>query len=207
MDIKVSGDIKTVKMFRRLEEFLDREELAGMDMIDFQNAETGRVFAVVLTPAAFERVSDYIDALDAELNEAMDTIARLEDDHQLLAIIDAQNEVLMGRVAVDEVSPWANASSAEKAECPCKTTEASSESPHEDKDNVIISAQEYEELLNLRRKREDNHKQLSSMDAKLKEYKKSINTLQASRDQWHVIADQRQKALARSDRGAFDSWL
>src|ERR1019366_6600759 len=75
---------------------------------------------------------------------------------------------------------------------------------------IMIPPREYEELLSLRVKRINNHKQLSSMDAKLKEYKKSINTLQASRDHWHAKADEAQEevdllsiSLAPDWRGGF----
>lgn len=101
MDLKISTDPKTVKMLRRLEKFLDSDVLKGKELLDFKNAETGRVFAVFLTPAALQKVSDYIDAQEAELNEALDTIEVLEDIVALLDIIDSQNEVLMGRVSVE----------------------------------------------------------------------------------------------------------
>ena len=49
---------------------------------------------------------------------------------------------------------------------------------------MTITDQEFEELLNLRRKRTNDHAQLSAMDARLKEMKKAIQTLESSRDHW-----------------------
>jgi len=121
MNIEVSTDPKTVKMFRRLEKFLDDEGLGLLGgSVQFQNAETLDVFAVFLSPESFseslrerdlllEQLSATVESfgtlfaerirVQEELNAALETIAVLEDDSALLDIIDALNDVLQGRCA------------------------------------------------------------------------------------------------------------
>jgi hypothetical protein len=103
METKISTDPKTVKMFRRLEKFLDQEGIGSGRSINFQNAETGRVFAIFVSPDTFEAMESVINEQDKELELAQEIIDYLEDGNGLLDIIDAQNDVLQGRVIVDEV--------------------------------------------------------------------------------------------------------
>jgi len=108
MELKTSTDPKIVKMFRRLEKFLDQEGLATLGRsVDFMNAETGRVFAVFLSPDSRRELTKERDALLDQLTAANVTLEILEDDNALLALIDAQNNVLMGRATTgDEVSEF-----------------------------------------------------------------------------------------------------
>jgi len=103
MNIEVSTDPKTVKMFRRLERFLDAEALKVRKGIHFQNAETGRVFGVFFPPDHFDSLLAHLEYLEDELDSANATISALEDESTLLGIIDAQNDVLQGRVTVAEI--------------------------------------------------------------------------------------------------------
>lgn len=78
-------------------------ESSGETAIGLFNAETGRNFAVLMTPGfRFDDVQ-HEKWLAAELESALETIKVLEDDNALLDIIDAQNDVLQSRVTVDEV--------------------------------------------------------------------------------------------------------
>jgi len=192
MEEKTSANPKTVKMFRRLERFLDDAGLVEGKAIDLKNAETGRVFATFVRPESFRLTVKALTSTKESLSEVgdlllegADAIDALEaENDRLLDIIDLQNEVLQGRAALDEVSEASG-----EAEFAMNVLEGL-EKVRSEAGDVIISAQEYEELLNLRKKRERDHKQLSSMDAKLKEYKKNINSLQSSRDTWHARADE-----------------
>lgn len=200
-------------------------ESSGETAIGLFNAETGRNFAVLMTPGfRFDDVQRE-KLLAAELESALETIKILQEDNALLDIIDAQNDVLMGRCepyqergkaeaeyygaspTLEEALRWSRTGNdvAEGPEpgwptdgvcgaddCPCNTTEASSPNfvaettikEHFTVEHVSVTLQEYEELLNLRKKRANNHEQLSAMDAKLKEKKKAIRTLEDSRDHW-----------------------
>src|ERR1035438_1667087 len=112
MQQKVSTDKKIVKMFRRLEKFLDAEGLSTLGRsVMFQNFETKREFAVFLSPESFNDIREYTETLRALVKEGAelaleaaahidsleDNIDVLTDDNALLAIIDAQNDVLQGR--------------------------------------------------------------------------------------------------------------
>lgn len=105
MEPKSTSDPKVVKMFRRLEAFLDRELPEGATNLTLYNAETGRAFAALMAPETYHHVVEYIRDLESALEEiqgllfdAEEQIEILENDNALLDIIDAQNEVLQGRV-------------------------------------------------------------------------------------------------------------
>jgi len=208
MEIKVSTDPKTVKMFRRLERFLDDEGLATGHSIDFQNAETGRVFATFVPTESYRELLEdnkyLVGALreaQALMFEAAEHIDFLEDGNALLDLIDLQNEVIQGRAIMDEAE-LSDDEGHGPGPFPIPGTNGQVEWVFTGNDvagnaGTLISAQEYEELLNLRKKRERDHKALSSMDAKLKEYKKNINSLQSSRDTWHARADENYEMALR----------
>jgi len=104
METTFYEDPKIGKMFRRLEEFLDNEVFVnGVTNTAMINAETGRVFAVVLTPQ--QRADDVAreKALVSDLADALATIATLEDDNVLLDLIDAQNELLQSLFRAEKV--------------------------------------------------------------------------------------------------------
>ena len=176
---KISTDPKIVKMFRRLERFLDQEGLAGGAAIDFINAETWRKFATFIAP-------EVLDDLLAQLDSANETIAMLEDEGTLLALIDAQNDVLMGRLA-SAVEEAVDFPPDEK----CGTfhvegldyTEADA-SPDEDYPEIMIPRREYEELLNLRRKRTQDKKTITELNAKVTQYKRASETFNRQRDSY-----------------------
>ena len=118
MDTKISPDPKTVKMFRRLERFLDNEDLTSIQAIDFQNAETGRIFATFVTQELLDDVASLVRELrylraeiseSVQLNsEAADRLERiLEDKNAMLDIINLQNEIIQGRAAADETEACA----------------------------------------------------------------------------------------------------
>jgi uncharacterized coiled-coil protein SlyX len=171
MELKTSTDPKIVKMFRRLEKFVDDEGLATFGRaIDFINAETRRTFAVMIDP-------DRLDDLLAQLDAANETIATLEDDNALLALIDAQNDVLMGRAYPTEAVPALEFDGV-------PFTYTNDAPPAEDSPGVIISAQEYEELINLRVKRARDKETITGLNATVKENKKGAETLQRQRDSY-----------------------
>ena len=96
VDTRISTDPKITEMFRRLEHFLDDEFQSSLQVIDLKNSETGRIFATFIRP-------DVLNNLEAALEDAHETISILGNGNALLDLIDAQNEVIMGRVAVDEM--------------------------------------------------------------------------------------------------------
>jgi hypothetical protein len=185
MEREVSTDAKTIKMFRRLERFLDGKILEGRPVVHFKNAETGRVFAVFMTPEQLQEILAEGSRIEIDLDAALETIGVLEDDNALLDIIDGFNDVLQGRVSFDEVTRFVNGEGLDAVGSfgagPLWNPEANDPI---NKGTVTITDQEFEELLNLRRKRTNDHAQLSAMDARLKEMKKAIQTLESSRDHW-----------------------
>lgn len=109
MELKVSSDPKIVKMYRRLEKFLDQEEMTGSRSITFINAETGRNFATFISPESFEaflreraEMQEALREAHGLLSEAAKQIEFLEDDNAMLDLIDLQNEVIQGRAIMDE---------------------------------------------------------------------------------------------------------
>ena len=106
MEINYSEDPKLRKAFRRIERMLDELAAEGKSSIGLINAETGRSFGVLMTTERRREDVQHEKRLAAELESALETIKILEEDNALLDIIDAQNDVLQGRVVVDEVSSW-----------------------------------------------------------------------------------------------------
>ena len=194
MDMKVSTDPKIVKMFRRLERFLDQEGLAGGAAIDFINAETWRKFATFIAP-------EVLDDLLAQLDAANETIAMLEDESTLLALIDAQNDVLMGRLA-SAVEEAVDFPPDEK----CGTfhvdglnyAEADADVP-----GVIVSAQEYDELVNLRVKRARDKETITGLNATVRENKRGAETLSRQRDSYLAQLLEAKQALRDAQEWAF----
>jgi hypothetical protein len=213
MDMKVSTDPKIIKMFRKLERFLDGEGLANKKVIDFYNAETGRVFATVISPTAYRELVSGVNQLEADFADALATIALLEDYNALLGLIDAQNDVIMGWSTDKQNDEEIGDGVGGNEECSCKTTEAASPETagfegvgpifesfgvnakeetyanvtikeHFNVEEVTVTLQEYEELLNLRKKRARDKHTIYELEAKFKAMKKSAQTLQAQRDEY-----------------------
>lgn len=216
MDVKISKDPKIAKMFRRSERFLDDEGLETHKVIQFHNEDTGRVFAVLTRPETYEEIIAEMQGLGAELKDAMETITILEDDNALLALIDAQNDVLMERVLTgdsdkEDGAGWPTDGVCGDDECSCRTTEASSPETagfegmgpifeslgvdtsnfadttikeHFNVEEVVVTLQEYEELLNLRQKRARDKNTIYQLECKFNAMKKGAATLQAQRDEY-----------------------
>lgn len=184
MELKVSTDPKIVKMFRRLEKFLDQEGLEGTESISMQNAETGRVFAVLLRPENWDKLFKLNLELAQELDRAQEAIDILEDDNALLALIDAQNDVLMGRSEPEPTEDskffdpqWFVGVEDDLDFPPAETAEGKAA-------GVFITEQEYEELINLRVKRARDKETITGLNATVKENKKGAETLQRQRDSY-----------------------
>ena len=171
MNARTPTSPKIIEMFEELKRFIEQCELPGGWVLTLTDVEAAQDFAKIVDPEFFEElieIHNEFDELDDLLDEAMDVIESLEGKNALaLELIDLQSEMIQGRVAVDEMEEMAGYGTA----------------------GVLITEQEYEELINLRKKRARDHKQLSSMDAKLKEYRKKINSLESSRNSWHVRTD------------------
>ena len=84
MQPKSTSDPKVIKMFRKLEAFLDRELPGGKAALTFYNAETGRAFAVLLSPQTYHDVTEYTKDLENALDEAEELLLDAEEQIEIL---------------------------------------------------------------------------------------------------------------------------
>lgn len=94
MQPKSTSDPKVIKMFRKLEAFLDRELPGGKTALTFYNAETGRAFAVLLSPQTYHDVTEYTKDLENALDEAGDLLLDAEEQIEILggSVSEARRE-------------------------------------------------------------------------------------------------------------------
>jgi chromosome segregation ATPase len=161
----MTTDKKTIKFVKAAEKLLDKNPSDRGVLL--ANADTQRIFGLLLPIDLWDEIAHTSNDTADALAEALETIDVLEDDNALLRLANLSDEELAEEFHKSFQYPR-------------------DPEPTELKEDgaVTVTRDEYEELVSLRKKREANHKQLSLLDAKLKEYVKKIQSLESSRDKF-----------------------